>query len=115
METARKKGRSLSATRAQAIRKAQIKHVKSSSAPTLPEHAGKEASGLGAQQRASVADAVAVTDSDSGRGRGKEDRHEIEVVGSTDKMETSGPGDEGSLSWWKKLIGRKKYGIEHHV
>jgi len=112
-EVERTKRRSLSMTEAQAIRKAQIKQFKSSSASTLHEHNGKEASGSAAHQRPSVVSAVAVTDSDSGRG--KEESHQIAVVGSTEKPETSEPSNGKSLSWWEKAIGRKKKGTEHHV
>jgi len=100
-EIARTKRRSLSTTEAQAIRKAQIKQVKSSSASTLHEHTGKEA----AHQRPSVVSAVA--DSDSGRG--KDESHQIAVVASEGKSEIS------ESSWWERTIGRKKQGVEHHV
>jgi hypothetical protein len=112
---ARARGRSYSTNQAQAMRKAQNKHVKSPSASTFQENAGREASSSGAQQRASVADAVAVTDSDSGRGRSKNESHEIAVVSSTEKTETSEAGNINSLSWWERIIKRRKQGIENHV
>lgn len=103
---ASKQRRSYSTTQALAIRKAQIKHVRSNSASTLHhENGGKVAEGSAAHQRPSVVNTVAVTDSD----------HEIAVVASTDKMEVPQLDDDGSLSWWERFVGRKKRGVEHHV
>lgn len=59
----------------------------------------------GAQQRPSVVNTVAVTDSD----------HEIGVVRSTDKMESSQAADGGEVLWWEKLFRKKQSGAEHDV
>lgn len=110
-EIARTRGRSLSATQAQAVRRAQVKHVKSGSG--LQERSGKHI--LSSNPTASVVNGVAVTDSDSGRGRGKDDSHEIAVVGSADTAGTSEASNEKPFSWWERAVGRKKQGIENHV
>lgn len=112
-EIARTRSRSLSTTQAQAIRRAQVKHIRSGSASGLQERLGKQLSS--SSQGASAINDVAVTDSDSGRGRGKDDSHQTMVVGSTDRAEPSESGNEKLLSWWERVFGRKKQGIENHV
>jgi hypothetical protein len=100
-----RQGRSYSTSQAQAIRKAQIKHVRSNSGSSLHHANGGNTTGAsGTLQRATVVNSVAVTDSD----------HEMAVIGSTDT--TDDPKDDGgSLSWWGKLVVRRKTGVEHHV
>ena len=101
-----RQGRSYSTTEAQAILKAQIRHVRSSSTSTvLNENGGKVAGASKIQRRTSMVNTVAVTDSD----------YEIAAIGSTDKAEASPSDDDGDLSWWKKVLGRRKSGAEHHV
>jgi hypothetical protein len=109
-EIVRTRTRSLSTTQAQAIRKAQIKQVKSPSASTLHEHTGKEGLSSATHQGPSVVSAVA----DSGSGREEDENHHIAVVASAGKPETPEPSED-SLSWWERVIGRKKGGVEHHV
>ena len=74
-----RQGRSYSTTQAQAIRKAQIQHIRSNSAST-PHHVngGNTTGASGAQQRAVVVNTVAVTDSD----------HEMVVIGSDGTQRT---------------------------
>ncbi|KAG0647248.1 hypothetical protein D0Z07_7222 [Hyphodiscus hymeniophilus] len=100
-----RQGRSYSATQTQAIRKAKIKSVRSNSASTVQnENGGKAAGPPGTQRRASLINTVAVSDSD----------RKIAVVGSTEKADNP-PSEDGDLSWWEKVLGRKKRGAEHHV
>ena len=99
-------GRSYSTTQAQAIRKAQIRHVRSHSASNvLNENVRKVAGPLGTQQRASVIDTVAVTDSDQ----------ETIPIGSTEKPEVEPQVNICERSWWEKVLLRRKRGTEHQV
>ena len=51
---------------------------------------------------------------ESGSGPGEDKNHDIAVVASAGKLGTPEPS-EASLSWWVRVIGRKKEGVEHHV
>lgn len=90
-----------------------MKHIRSGSASGWQERLGNQLSS--STQGASAINDVAVTDSDSGRRRGKDDGHQTVVVGSMDRTRPSESGNEKLRSWWERVFGRKKQGIENHV